>query len=225
MIPPVLQFDKVELVYKGTPPVTALHPFDLAIGRGEYVTVIGPSGSGKSSFLNVAGLLDRPTKGIYRLDGIETGTLSERDRTALRGRRIGFVFQSFNLLAHRSAVENVMLSLLYTGVARKARRTRATETLHQVGLGHRLNSLTGRMSGGERQRVAIARALVNRPSLLLCDEPTGNLDSASAAAVLELIDGLRAEGFTVVVVTHDREVAARGDRSLVIRDGCLAEAE
>ncbi|GAB3652374.1 ABC transporter ATP-binding protein [Actinocorallia lasiicapitis] len=222
---PVIEFAGVGRIYPGPPPVTALKPADLVIRRGEYVTVVGPSGSGKSTFLNVAGMLDRPSQGIYRLDGIDTAALNERDRTALRGRRIGFVFQSFHLLAQRSAVENVMLSLLYTGGARKARRKMAEEMLERVGLGHRLDAATGQMSGGERQRVAIARALVNRPSLLLCDEPTGNLDSKTAQTVLGLIDELHADGFTVMIVTHDPGVAARGQRAVVIRDGLLREAD
>ncbi|MFG1998784.1 ABC transporter ATP-binding protein [Spirillospora sp. NPDC048911] len=222
---PVIEFAGVGRTYPGPPPVPALRPAELVIRRGEYVTVVGPSGSGKSTFLNVAGLLDRPSEGVYRLDGIDTATLNERDRTALRGRRIGFVFQSFHLLPHRSSVENVMLSLLYTGTRRKERRVRALETLERVGLGHRAHAPTGRLSGGERQRVAIARALVNRPSLLLCDEPTGNLDTTTAGTVLALIDELHADGFTVLVVTHDPGVAARGERAVVIRDGVLRETD
>ncbi|WP_443049930.1 ABC transporter ATP-binding protein [Streptomyces sp. NBC_00287] len=212
-------------MYPGPPPVTALRSADLRIGRGEFVTVVGPSGSGKSTFLNVAGLLDRPSMGVYQLDGIDTVGLTERDRTALRGRRIGFVFQSFHLLPHRSAVDNVALSLLYTGTSRRRRRTMASETLERVGLSHRLHAMTSQLSGGERQRVAIARALVNRPSLLLCDEPTGNLDTATAHTVLELLGELHAGGFTVLVVTHDPGVAARGQRAIVIRDGVLREAD
>ena len=221
----MIEFRRVSRTYPGPPPLMALRPADLTIGRGEFVTVVGPSGSGKSTFLNVAGLLDRPSEGIYRLDGIDTVGLSERDRTALRGRRIGFVFQSFHLLPHRSAVDNVALSLLYTGTSRGKRRTLAAETLERVGLAHRMHAMTGHLSGGERQRVAIARALVNRPSLLLCDEPTGNLDTATAHTVLELLDELHAGGFTVLVVTHDPGVAARGQRAIVIRDGVLREAD
>lgn len=222
---PVIEFAGVECTYPGPPPVLALRPADLSVWTGEYVTVVGPSGSGKSTFLNVAGMLDRPTGGVYRLDGIDTASLNERDRTALRGRRIGFVFQSFHLLPHRSAVENVMLSLLYTGTPRRRRRTLATEMLDRVGLAHRREAVTGRLSGGERQRVAIARALVNRPSLLLCDEPTGNLDTQTAQTVMALLDELHADGFTIMVVTHDPGVAARGQRAVVIRDGHLREAD
>ncbi|MCB5169049.1 ABC transporter ATP-binding protein [Streptomyces bambusae] len=218
-----MEFRGVGFTYPGPPPVTALGACELTVRRGEFLTVVGPSGSGKSTFLNLAGLLDVPTRGRYLLDGIDTGGLRERERAALRGRRIGFVFQSFHLLPHRSALENVGLALLYTGVPPAERRDRARAALERVGLGHRLHAPPGQLSGGERQRVAVARALVGRPSLLLCDEPTGNLDSASAAAVLSLLDGLHRAGMTVVVITHDPEVAARGGRTVTIRDGRLYE--
>ncbi|MFJ6757034.1 MULTISPECIES: ABC transporter ATP-binding protein [unclassified Streptomyces] len=218
---PVIEFRGVGLTYPGPPPVEALHPCELLVRRGEFITVVGPSGSGKSTFLNVAGLLDSPTTGRYLLDGIDTAALPDRERTALRGRRIGFVFQSFHLLPHRSALENVTLAMLYTGIPRAQRLVRAREALDQVGLGHRAGAVPGRLSGGERQRVAIARALVGRPSLLLCDEPTGNLDSANAASVLGLLDDLHGSGMTVLVITHDLEVARRGRRTVTIRDGRL----
>ncbi|MFD7560080.1 ABC transporter ATP-binding protein [Streptomyces sp. NPDC059835] len=221
---PVIRFEQVALRYPGPPPVDALQPCDLTVERGEFITVVGPSGSGKSTFLNVTGLLDSPTGGRYLLDGIDTGTLADRDRTALRGHRIGFVFQSFHLLPHRSALENVTLAMLYTRVPRAERLDRARTALEQVGLGHRVDSVPGRLSGGERQRVAIARALVGRPSLLLCDEPTGNLDSANAAAVLSVLEDLHETGMTVLVITHDTEVAARGRRTVTVRDGVLREA-
>ncbi|MFG2299161.1 ABC transporter ATP-binding protein [Streptomyces sp. NPDC048603] len=221
---PVIRFEQVGLRYPGPPPVDALKPCDLTVHRGEFITVVGPSGSGKSTFLNVAGLLDSPTGGRYLLDGIDTGALADRDRTALRGHRIGFVFQSFHLLPHRSALENVTLAMLYTQVPRTERLRRARTALEQVGLGHRADAVPGRLSGGERQRVAIARALVGRPSLLLCDEPTGNLDSANAASVLTLLEELHATGMTVLVITHDTEVAARGRRTVTVRDGVLQEA-
>ncbi|MFD7262651.1 ABC transporter ATP-binding protein [Streptomyces sp. NPDC059874] len=221
---PVIRFEQVALRYSGPPPVDALKPCDLTVERGEFITVVGPSGSGKSTFLNVTGLLDSPTGGRYLLDGIDTGTLADRDRTALRGHRIGFVFQSFHLLPHRSALENVTLAMLYTRVPRAERLHRARAALDQVGLGHRVDAVPGRLSGGERQRVAIARALVGRPSLLLCDEPTGNLDSANAAAVLSVLEDLHATGMTVLVITHDTEVAAHGRRTVTVRDGVLREA-
>lgn len=221
---PVMEFRQVSLTYPGPPPVTALRPCELLVEKGEFITIVGPSGSGKSTFLNVAGLLDAPTGGTYLLDGIDTAGLRDGDRTALRGRRIGFVFQSFHLLPHRSATENVMLSMVYSAVPRAERRARARASLERVGLGHRVDALPGRLSGGERQRVAIARALAGRPSLLLCDEPTGNLDSDNAESVLRLLGELHASGMTIVVITHDAEVAARGERTVTIRDGVLSES-
>ncbi|MER6394508.1 ABC transporter ATP-binding protein [Kitasatospora sp. NPDC059973] len=227
MSAPLVEFRRVGLTYPGPPPVTALAPCDLAVDPGDYVTVTGPSGSGKSTFLNIAGLLDAPTTGRYLLDGVDTGPLADGDRTALRGRRIGFVFQSFHLLPHRSAAENVALALLYTAArgrrAAAERRERAREALVRVGLGHRADALPSRLSGGERQRVAIARALVGRPALLLCDEPTGNLDTATARSVLALLDDLHAQGLTLLLITHDPQVAARGRRTVAIRDGVLRE--
>ncbi|WP_308407667.1 ABC transporter ATP-binding protein [Streptomyces sp. RKAG337] len=221
--PAVIELRQAALTYPGPPPVAALTACDLTVGAGEFVTVVGPSGSGKSTFLNIVGLLDVPTSGSYLLDGIDTGALKDADRTALRGRRIGFVFQSFHLLPYRSAVENVRLALLYGAVPRAASHERAREALARVGLGHRLDAAPTRLSGGEQQRVAIARALVSRPSLLLCDEPTGNLDTATAGAILGLLDELHADGMTIVVITHDPLVAARGARTVSIRDGVLTE--
>ncbi|MFJ9946450.1 ABC transporter ATP-binding protein [Kitasatospora sp. NPDC091207] len=222
--PPVITLHGVGRTHPGHPPVVALHPTDLTVHRGQYLAVTGPSGSGKSTLLHLLGLLDTPTTGRYELDGIDTGGLRDRDRSTLRGHRIGFVFQSFHLLAHRTAEENVLLAQVYNRTPRRARRAAALEALRLVGLGHRTGALPGTMSGGERQRVAIARALVNRPSLLLCDEPTGNLDSANAEAVLARFDTLHAQGFTLVVITHDPSVAARAQRQVTIRDGVLREA-
>ncbi|MEU3460948.1 ABC transporter ATP-binding protein [Streptomyces sp. NPDC006733] len=222
-VPPVIELRRAGLSYPGPPPVDALTGCDLTVGAGEFVTVVGPSGSGKSTFLNIVGLLDVPTSGSYLLDGIDTGALRDADRTALRGRRIGFVFQSFHLLPYRTAVENVRLALLYSAVPRAESYERAREALARVGLDHRLDAVPTRLSGGEQQRVAIARALVSRPLLLLCDEPTGNLDTATAGAILGLLDALHADGMTIVVITHDPLVAARGARTLAIRDGVLTE--
>jgi putative ABC transport system ATP-binding protein len=185
--------------------------------------VVGPSGSGKSTLLNVLGLLDQPTTGRYELDGWDTGALSDAGRTALRGARIGFVFQAFHLLPYRSAVENVALARLYTGTPRRVREQAAIDALKRVGLGHRLHASPTTLSGGERQRVAIARALAAGPSLLLCDEPTGNLDSATSAAVLDLIGEVHVDGMTVVIITHDLAAAARAQRTLHMRDGILTE--
>ncbi len=219
----MIQFDSAGLTYPGPPPVPALLPCDLTVRRGEYVTIVGPSGSGKSTFLNIAGLLDTPTHGAYLLDGINTTSIKDKERTTLRGSRIGFVFQAFHLLEHRSARENVELAMIYQRVPRPQRRARADAALVRVGLGHRLDALPTRLSGGERQRVAIARALVTEPSLLLCDEPTGNLDTATAESVLELLDQLHLDGATIVAITHDPQVAARGQRTVTIRDGRLTD--
>ncbi|MDX3224166.1 ABC transporter ATP-binding protein [Streptomyces sp. ME19-01-6] len=217
----VIECQAVGLTYPGPPPVTALRPCDLRVERGEYVAVVGPSGSGKSTFLNIVGLLDAPTAGRYLFDGMDVASLRDAERAALRGRRIGFVFQSFHLLPHRSAEENVLLAMVYNVVPRTERGRRAREALTRVGLGHRIDATPSRLSGGERQRVAIARAVATRPALLLCDEPTGNLDSATAATVLETLDELHADGLTVLVITHDSTVAARAQRTLTIRDGVL----
>lgn len=203
--------------------VRALDGVDLRILPGEHVSVVGPSGSGKSTLLNVVGLLDRFTDGTYRFEGIDVGELPERGRTALRSTRIGFVFQSFHLISHRSVLDNVMLGMLYTRVPRRERRERAEEALDRVGLRARVGFLASTLSGGERQRVAVARAIVGDPALLLCDEPTGNLDSATGAEILDLFDELSAGGLTLVVVTHDPAVSARGRRTVTMRDGVLTE--
>ena len=206
--PAVIEFDGVGLTYPGPPAVAALHPCDLVIHHGEHCAVVGPSGSGKSTLLNVMGLLDRPTCGTYRFNGADVGALPDGQRTALRGRGIGFVFQAFHLLEYRTTVENVALALLYHSVPRAQRLAAAAEALRRVGLGHRLSATPRTMSGGERQRVAIARALVHRPSVLLCDEPTGNLDSSMADSVIGLLTGLNHDGLTVVMITHDERLAA-----------------
>jgi putative ABC transport system ATP-binding protein len=215
----VVVLEQAGLTYPGPPPVPALRPSDLTIWPGELVALTGPSGSGKSTLLNLLGLLDRPTTGVYRLDGVDVTGLSEAQRAGIRAQRIGFVFQAFHLLAHRSAVDNVALGLLYRGARRQQRVAVAVEALERVGLSHRRHALPTTLSGGERQRVAIARALVGRPRLLLCDEPTGNLDSTTAAGVLDLIGDLHRDGMTVLLITHDPAVAARAGRSIRIRDG------
>ncbi|MEV6602022.1 ABC transporter ATP-binding protein [Actinoplanes sp. NPDC051346] len=220
---PVLEFTEVSLTYPGPLPVAALRSATFSVHRGEYVTIVGRSGSGKSTLLNIIGLLDRPTTGTYRLDGIDTGLLGDWQMAALRARRIGFVFQAFHLMPHRTAVENVSLAMLYTGARGAARLRAAHDALEKVGLGHRRDALPTQMSGGERQRVAIARALAAQPSLLLCDEPTGNLDTESADLVLHLIDELRKDGLTVLMITHDESVASRGDHTVRIVDGRLID--
>ncbi|MFD0637283.1 ABC transporter ATP-binding protein [Catenulispora yoronensis] len=224
--PPLLELRRLARTYPGPPPIAALRPTDLTVRVGEHVAIIGPSGSGKSTLLNLLGLLDRPTGGQLLLDGFDTATLNERDRTALRGRRIGFVFQAFHLMPHRTAVENVMLAQLYTDRRRRAeRRADAVSALTIVGLEHRLGALPSILSGGERQRVAIARALVNKPALLLADEPTGNLDSRTAKQVLDLLEELVAGGVTLMVITHDPAVAERAQRTVMIQDGELTEQQ
>lgn len=219
----VIQMRAIVRVFAGPPAVTALGPIDLDIRRGEYVAIVGPSGSGKSTLLNLLGLLDRPTSGTYELSGVPTDEMAEVERTAVRGRRIGFVFQDFQLLAHRTATENVALGQLYAGPSRKQREANARELLSQVGLGHRLNALPSTLSGGERQRVAIARALANQPEIVLCDEPTGNLDSRNADQILTLIDQLHSQGVTILAITHDPATASRAQRSVTIRDGLTSE--
>lgn len=219
----VIELFGVTRDFPDTPPVHALRGVDMRIARGDHVAVMGPSGSGKSTLLHILGLLDLPTSGRYLLDGIDVDALSERERTALRGHRVGFVFQDFQLVAHRTALENVAMGALYTGARPAERRQRATAALSQVGLGHRVHALPQVMSGGERQRVAIARALISGPSLLLCDEPTGNLDSVMAAQVLDVFDALNAAGTTVLVITHDQTTAARARTVFTMRDGVLAE--
>ncbi|MFI6903895.1 ABC transporter ATP-binding protein [Nonomuraea sp. NPDC050394] len=219
----VIELTGLTKEFPADPPVLGLSRVSLRVHAADYVAVVGPSGSGKSTLLNVLGLLDRPTSGSYRLDGIETTSMPDSARTRLRGSRIGFVFQSFHLLAHRSVVENVMLAEVYGGRERKNRRTRALEQLDRVGLSHRVDFPPERLSGGERQRAAIARALLGEPSLLLCDEPTGALDSKNTEAVLALFDDLCAQGMTIVVITHENEVSGRAQRRLRITDGALSE--
>ena len=205
--------------FPGHPPVRALDAVDVRIDHGELVAVVGPSGSGKSTMLTVMGTLDRPTSGVVSIDGIDTSTLSDRRLAGLRSRRIGFVFQQFFLLRGMSAVDNVANGLLYQGVPPRERRRRAVEALERVGLGHRLEHHPNHLSGGEQQRVAVARALVHRPAFVLADEPTGNLDSRSTAAVMELIHRLHDDGTTIVVITHDDGIARSLPRSIRVLDG------
>jgi putative ABC transport system ATP-binding protein len=206
--------------------VHALRGVDLHVQRGESVAIVGPSGSGKSTLLHIIGCLDVATRGTYLINGVNVASMSDAGRAAIRGREIGFVFQQFHLLDHRSVLENVELGSVY-GTSRepppprKERIENALSALHRVGLDHRIDALARTLSGGEKQRVAIARAITSRPSLLLADEPTGNLDSKNAQSVLQVFDRLHNEGLTLVVITHDREVAARLQRSVMITDGHL----
>jgi putative ABC transport system ATP-binding protein len=221
----VLDLSSVSRTFETDPPVHALRDVTLCVERGEHVAIVGASGSGKSTLLNIIGLLDRPTSGGYLLDGLDTLTMSDGQRAAQRARRIGFIFQSFHLLAHRTVEENVGLAELYQGGSRRGREQRCRDALARVGLSHRFGFTPQRLSGGERQRVAIARALVANPALLLCDEPTGNLDSTTTSEILGLFGELSVEGLTIVIITHDHSVAARADRCVVMNDGVLSAAD
>jgi macrolide transport system ATP-binding/permease protein len=215
----VLELTKVGKNYGIGPIVTALVDIDLVVDRGDWLSISGPSGSGKSTLLNIIGCLDQPTSGSYRFDGIETTTLNESERAGLRSQRIGFVFQSFHLLPYRTVLENVMLAEIYRGQPQQGRRDRAARAIARVGLAHRTDFLPMKLSGGECQRVAIARAIVGDPSLLLCDEPTGNLDSTNSANILEIFHELNRDGLTLAVVTHDEGVANHASRRVQIIDG------
>jgi macrolide transport system ATP-binding/permease protein len=219
----VLELSKVCKSFDFDPVVTALVDVDLVVNRGDWLAITGPSGSGKSTLLNIIGCLDQPSSGSFRFDGIETTTLKEAERAGLRSQRIGFVFQSFHLLPYRTVLENVMLAEIYRGQAQQGRRQRAMQAITRVGLAHRADFLPMKLSGGERQRVAIARAIVGNPSLLLCDEPTGNLDSTNSANLLDIFEELNRDGLTLVVVTHDPEVARRSARQIHIIDGRLTD--
>ncbi|RZU30672.1 ABC transporter ATP-binding protein [Blastococcus saxobsidens] len=221
---PAIELRDVTRSFPGPPEVQALKGASVSVADGEYVSITGPSGSGKSTMLNILGLLDRPTVGEYRLGGVLTGVLDEDDRAAVRARHLGFVFQAFHLMSRRTALQNVLLPMLYNGTPRAEREPRAREALERVGLGHRTDFLPGTLSGGERQRVAVARAVASRPRVLLADEPTGNLDSARSAEIMNLFEELHADGLTLVVITHDEEVARRASRRIRLADGRVSEA-
>jgi len=221
---PVVHVTGVRKTYRsGSLEFEALRGIDMSIDEGEYVAVVGPSGSGKSTLMNLLGCLDVPTEGTYLLGGEDVSQMTEAQLAHVRNRRIGFVFQQFNLLASLPAWRNVELPLVYAGVHRAERRDRAVAALERVGLGDRVENRPGELSGGQQQRVAVARALVTEPDMILADEPTGNLDSASTAAVLALLDELHDAGRTIVLITHEHDVAARASRNLVIRDGLITD--
>jgi ABC-type lipoprotein export system ATPase subunit len=222
MVTPMVELAGVSRRYGSDAPVVALRNVDLEVACGERVAVVGASGSGKSTLLNIIGCLDRPTTGSYRLNGLDVAALDDRRRAGIRSRDMGFVFQSFHLLSYRTVLENVMLAESYGRRERAGRAERARAALTAVGLDHRVDYLPTRLSGGERQRVAIARALVNRPRLLLCDEPTGNLDSNSTTSILELLGALHGAGLTIIMITHDPGVAAWAERWVRIVDGQIS---
>lgn len=223
MSTPVLELRDVAKSYSGSPPIEVLKGIDLTITEGELVAIVGPSGSGKSTLLNMMGALDRPTSGDVLIDGTVVNALRDPALSGVRGHRLGFVFQQFHLLPGLSATENVATGLLYHGMSRRQRRSGARKALERVGLGHRLDQKPGKLSGGERQRVAIARALLGDPAIVLADEPTGNLDSQTTEEIVELFLDLNEQGSTIVMITHDRELAESMPRVVQILDGSIID--
>jgi putative ABC transport system ATP-binding protein len=223
----MIEIENITKIYRmGEMEVRALSGVSLCVNEGEWVAITGPSGSGKSTLMNIIGCLDQPTTGSYRLDGLEVGSMKDDQLAAVRNHKIGFVFQTFNLLSRTSALANVELPLVYAGVSdRKERRERSIAALQRVGLGERVNHRPNELSGGQQQRVAIARALINKPAIILADEPTGNLDSKSGAEIMDIFRDLNEQGLTIVMVTHDPDVSAQCQRIVRIKDGLIASDE
>lgn len=222
----MIQIEKMNKIYKnGKMELQALFDVDLKVNPGDFVAIMGTSGSGKTTFLSILGCLDQATEGTYILDGVNVSEMHDKDFSKLRNEKIGFVFQAFNLLPKLTILENVEIPLMYGGVKPKERRERATEALEKVGLGHRLKHKPNEISGGQKQRVAIARALVNNPAILFADEPTGNLDSKSSVEIMKIFQQLNDEGATIVMVTHEPEIAAYTKRKVVFRDGRIIADE
>ena len=219
--PFALQLEQISKSYPGTPPINALSDVSISVDRGEFLGIIGPSGSGKSTLLHVIGTLTRPSFGAVLIDGIDTSDMSDRELSGIRSKKIGFIFQDFHLLSGFTAIENVENGLLYSGVPARERKERSVEILKRVGLSHRLEHHPNELSGGEQQRVAIARALVHNPAFVLADEPTGNVDSKTTDSLMELMTSLNNEGTTVILITHDLEVAKICSRQLVLKDGYI----
>ncbi|GEL68143.1 ABC transporter ATP-binding protein [Marinilactibacillus psychrotolerans] len=222
----MIEITDIEKIYRmGGETLTALNKVSLSIQEGEFTSIMGPSGSGKSTLMNILGLLDRFDNGQYFLNGTDVSSISDTERAHIRNKEIGFVFQSFNLMSRMNVLENVMLPLVYGKVPRKERKERAIDALEKVGLSDRLNHLTNEISGGQKQRVAIARAIVNRPSVLMADEPTGNLDSKTTEDIMRIFQDLNDEGTTIVMVTHEPEMAEYTKRTIHFRDGALQKDE
>lgn len=221
-----IRLSDIKKIYKmGGQELAALNGIDLDIKRGEFAALMGPSGSGKSTLMNILGCLDRPTVGSYELEGKEVAHLSDDELAVMRNKHIGFVFQNFNLLSRISSLENVALPLVYAGVGASERRKRAQEVLEAVGLGDRAGHLPNELSGGQRQRVAIARALVNNPEIIMADEPTGNLDTKSTKEIMEIFQEMHGRGKTIILVTHEPEIAVCANRQLLVRDGVITRDE